>query len=134
MGRTTIQVSDDLADELHERKNRGESYEDVIWRLIDGADTTESATNSPLNTLNLPPSEENAVAAAYEHLREVGTSQRSDFINEVYPDHHAGYSDRDLKDPERAWWKNVIDPNLRKLPGVSPPSSEGKHYWRFTGE
>lgn len=35
MGRTTIQVSDELADELHERKDRGESYEDVIWKLID---------------------------------------------------------------------------------------------------
>lgn len=38
MGRTTIQVSDELADELYERKNRGESYEDVIWRLIEEAD------------------------------------------------------------------------------------------------
>jgi len=34
MGRTSIQVSDELADELHSRKDRGESYEDVIWRLI----------------------------------------------------------------------------------------------------
>jgi predicted CopG family antitoxin len=34
MGRTTIQVSDELADELHDRKDRGDSYEDVIWRLI----------------------------------------------------------------------------------------------------
>lgn len=38
MGRTTIQVSDELADELHSRKSRGESYEDVIWRLIEEAD------------------------------------------------------------------------------------------------
>lgn len=35
MGRTTIQVSDELADELHGRKGRGDSYEDVIWRLIE---------------------------------------------------------------------------------------------------
>jgi len=38
MGRTSIQVSDELADELHDRKDRGESYEDVIWRLIDAND------------------------------------------------------------------------------------------------
>ena len=38
MGRTTIQVSDELADELYQQKNRGDSYEDVIWRLLDGAD------------------------------------------------------------------------------------------------
>jgi len=37
MGRTSIQVSDELADELYARKQRGESYEDVIWRLIESA-------------------------------------------------------------------------------------------------
>jgi len=38
MGRTTIQVSDELADELHSRKGRGDTYEDVIWRLIGDGD------------------------------------------------------------------------------------------------
>jgi len=32
MGKTTIQISDELADALHELKQRGDSYEDVIWR------------------------------------------------------------------------------------------------------
>lgn len=35
MGKTSIQVTDELADELYSRKRRGESYEDVIWRLIE---------------------------------------------------------------------------------------------------
>jgi predicted CopG family antitoxin len=35
MGSTSIRVSEELADELHNRKNRGDSYEDVIWRLIE---------------------------------------------------------------------------------------------------
>ena len=38
MGRTTIQVSEELADELHSKKDRGDSYEDVIWQLLDAAD------------------------------------------------------------------------------------------------
>lgn len=38
MARTSIQVTEELADELHSRKSRGDSYEDVIWRLIDEAD------------------------------------------------------------------------------------------------
>jgi predicted CopG family antitoxin len=42
MGRTTIQVSDELADELHDRKERGDSYEDVIWRLIERAGSVEA--------------------------------------------------------------------------------------------
>lgn len=33
--RTSISVSHELADELYDRKQRGESYEDVIWRLMD---------------------------------------------------------------------------------------------------
>lgn len=37
MGRTTISVTDELADELYEQKGRGESYEDVIWRLLEEA-------------------------------------------------------------------------------------------------
>lgn len=37
-GRTTVQVSDELADELHDRKDRGESYEDVIWSLLEAAE------------------------------------------------------------------------------------------------
>jgi predicted CopG family antitoxin len=36
--RTSISVTDELADELYERKQRGESYEDVIWRLIEKAE------------------------------------------------------------------------------------------------
>lgn len=41
MGDTSIRVSDELADELFDRKQRGESYEDVIWRLIEEADAEE---------------------------------------------------------------------------------------------
>ena len=31
---TTIRVSDDTADALHAMKDRGESYDDVIGRLL----------------------------------------------------------------------------------------------------
>ena len=34
MGRTTIAVDDETADELHAMKQRGDSYDDVIRRLI----------------------------------------------------------------------------------------------------
>lgn len=37
-GVTSIQVSEELADELHSRKCRGESYTDVLWRVIEGTD------------------------------------------------------------------------------------------------
>jgi predicted CopG family antitoxin len=41
MSDTSIRVSEELADELHSRKNRGDSYEDVIWRLLENADDYE---------------------------------------------------------------------------------------------
>lgn len=37
--RTTISVPDDLADDLHERKDRGESYADIIREGLDAIDT-----------------------------------------------------------------------------------------------
>jgi predicted CopG family antitoxin len=39
--RTSISVTHDLADELHDRKERGDSYEDVIWRLIEEVDAND---------------------------------------------------------------------------------------------
>lgn len=42
MSDTSIRVSEELADELHDRKNRGDSYEDVIWRLVEKADAYEA--------------------------------------------------------------------------------------------
>jgi len=38
MSDTSIRVTHELADELHDRKDRGDSYEDVIWELIEDAD------------------------------------------------------------------------------------------------
>lgn len=43
MADTSIRVSTDLADELFDRKKRGESYEDVIWRLIEQAEGDSEA-------------------------------------------------------------------------------------------
>lgn len=35
MGRTTISVDEETADRLHELKQRGESYDDVVKRLLE---------------------------------------------------------------------------------------------------
>lgn len=34
MDRTTISVSDEVADALHDMKQRGESYDDVLRRIL----------------------------------------------------------------------------------------------------
>lgn len=43
---TTIRVSEDVADELHSRKRRGDSYDDVLRRLL-WDDATESRQAAP---------------------------------------------------------------------------------------
>lgn len=35
MDRTTISVSEDVADKLHSLKQRGDSYDEVLRRLLD---------------------------------------------------------------------------------------------------
>jgi len=35
MGRTTVSLDDETADELHAMKQRGDSYDDVVRRLIE---------------------------------------------------------------------------------------------------
>jgi len=36
MGRTTVSLDEETADELHAMKQRGDSYDDVVQRLIEG--------------------------------------------------------------------------------------------------
>lgn len=56
---TTIQISDELWEELNKKKERGETFEDVIWKLINiqlnkqevnkNARTTNKRTNEHTN-------------------------------------------------------------------------------------
>ena len=39
--RTTIWISDDLWEALNAKKKRGDSFEDVIWRLVEESDNQE---------------------------------------------------------------------------------------------
>ena len=41
MGDTTIRVSEELAEELYQRKGRSTSYEDYIWELLETIDEKE---------------------------------------------------------------------------------------------
>lgn len=45
MGKTTVTVSDENADRLHDRKRRGESYDDVVERLLNNTEPTATAQN-----------------------------------------------------------------------------------------
>lgn len=160
MGRTSIQVTDELADELHNRKGRGESYEDVIWSLIEKAEG-ESAlperddTDTPpsrdalegdhsgegLETVEFPAGRdrdecERAVRAARDYLKENGPASMREIVAEVMPRHPLGYEVPELESGERyrgAWWRKVVKPGLEALEDVDSPP-KGASNWSVTGD
>lgn len=68
---------------------------------------------------------QDAILAAYDYLREHPSAKKSDFLEDVYPEHEAGFSSAE------GWW-NVIQPALKELPQVDPPEERG-HIWHFLG-
>jgi hypothetical protein len=68
---------------------------------------------------------EAALVAAYEYLQEYPEAKKSDFLQEVYPEHTAGF------ETAEGWW-NALQPALADLPGVDPPE-EREHIWHFLG-
>ena len=68
---------------------------------------------------------QDAILAAYDYLRDHPSAKKSDFLEDVYPDHKAGFSTAE------GWW-NVVQPALKKLPQVDPPKERG-HIWHFLG-
>jgi len=78
VGRTSIQVSEDLADELYDRKGRGDSYEDVIWTLIERADDTAHHDDDEPDTANAEASDDDVIADV--------VTQRADLWTGKYPE------------------------------------------------
>jgi hypothetical protein len=130
MGKTTIQLDDETADRLYERKARGESYDDVVRRLLGETGDWRSESESA------PPRDESAsdsgpkivvpesvpqriaeadaraaIAATLELVASNGGVQRSEIIEAIAPEHPLGYDDIG---PRGAWWRKVIRPALEE--------------------
>jgi len=87
MATTTISVPEDLADELYSRKGRGESYADVIRRLIEQADAgaatregTDASREQPHGTPGSPPAGDDGT----EHGEPVAATETfADVVDDV---------------------------------------------------
>jgi hypothetical protein len=66
-----------------------------------------------------------ALRASYEYLVDHPSAKKSDFLQDVFPEHPAGF------ETAEGWW-NAIQPALKDLPGVDPPEERG-HIWHFLG-
>lgn len=106
MSDTTISVPEDLADELYERKARGESYADVIRRLIEKAETAETTDTTAaagVATSEERPSDKPDVADAGQETPQEDAGERdlSALIDAVADDVLPG-SGRKLEDRREA--------------------------------
>jgi len=134
MGRTTIQVSDELADTLHDMKDRGESYEDVIWTLLDDDSETDDAVlnGSPpeepkpetvdmSEDVELPDSmpqtvsETEAREAISAALRLIGSEpcEFSWIAEEVGREYPLGYDVTQIEKRDGSWWDRIVKPGIK---------------------
>ncbi|ODR79043.1 hypothetical protein BG842_03805 [Haladaptatus sp. W1] len=109
----------------------------VWWIPIEGTESMDDADAEPdvdrdiFDDVELPgtgstlESRQNALRAAYDYLVEHPSAKKADFLQDVFPEHPAGYETAD------GWW-NAIQPALKDLPGVDPPKERG-HIWHFLG-
>lgn len=106
----------------------------VWWIPIgtdDGGSRGESDRLDLVEEVDLPgtgktlKSREAALVAAYEYLQKYPEAKKSDFLQDVYPEHPAGF------ETAEGWW-NALQPALADLPGVDPPEERG-HIWHFLG-
>ena len=95
----------------------------------DQSDPVNDAIDDALAALDASGGRRDAVRACGEYLREHGSAQKSDFVDDVYPDHTAGFAS------PGGWWnkigKEYLNAVADDVDAVSAPVKEGAHTWRF---
>lgn len=73
-----------------------------------------------------------AVQGCVEYLREQGTAEQSDFVENVFPGQTAGYASSE------GWWNQIGNEYLRVVAAeytpVSLPEKEGSDIWRWRSD
>lgn len=141
MDTTTIEISVENWQRLNGRKRPGESFNDVVSRLLDGPDDSSGETVADLGEVDFPSSRdpedcEAAVQAARDHLRENGPSTMREIVGTVMPEHPIGYDVPQLESGERyrgSWWRKIVKPGLEALPDIEAPA-QGASKWRYVDE
>jgi len=73
------------------------------------------------------------LAAAYYYLQEEKSAKKSDFLEDVMPDHRAGYPPWDGEGRFRGgWWRTLVSPGLEQFDDVFKPDGGGA--WQYTGD
>lgn len=145
---TTIEILEDQADALHDLKERGDSFKDVLGRLLEqhaaGDEPGQAVPEQLAEAVDLPgpPEREQDALAAIEAARalieERGAATKKEIVRSVHPEHPVGYDvEAALEKIEAgdryrgAWWRRVVKPGLEELPGVDAPAIGGSD-WRHS--
>jgi predicted CopG family antitoxin len=127
-------VDDDCRDDVATALDRDD--EPALKEPVDdgAAESHEEAVEAIIDELDLPggghalASRRDAVRACWRYLREQGEATKSDFVDDVYPDHRASYGS------SGGWWNTVGKQGLRTVAdehdSVDAPI-EGNHVWFF---
>jgi transposase-like protein len=154
---TSIQISKQLWKELNGRKEPGDTFEDVIWRMVEGGRQRPSQQDNPQPTPT-PPVEADpyadlsfpqgvdrdealaAIETAVAYVREEHDATKQEIVRAVMPDHELKYdyasvaAKLDAGDRYRgAWWRKVIKRGLEATPEIAKPKP-GHSEWRWVGE
>jgi len=129
---TSIRVSHTLADELHDRKDRGDSYEDVIWRLVEGEDTDSGPDDGLRDAVDgidwggqggaKNDERVEAVAAAAALLRDRGECAPVVLRRHVDREYDLGLQQSSVQ--------RLLSDNLPKMPAIETESNGQIYVWR----
>jgi hypothetical protein len=142
---TTIQINVDVWQRLNSRKQPGDSFNDVLDRLLDDSshsdDSTHTDHDSIAATVTIPESKPNripdqdagdAITAAVEYIQETGGASMREIVRTVMPEHPLGYDVPELEQGERyrgSWWRKVVKPGLEEHPEIRAPKQH-ESLWR----
>lgn len=148
---TNIAVSDQVWSELNSRKRPGESFDDVLRRVLNiEAELVSSEpappTSPPIELPEgLPGNKDDdamraAIAAAVELVRARKAVTAREFVAELIEEHPFDYdvaaalATVDAGERYRGgWWRSIIKPGLEAHPDVQKPPRGGSE-WTWVGE
>jgi len=116
---TSVKVSETVWQELHSRKQLGDTMDDVLRRElgigVDDDSDLPRAVAEYLDQLDVSADERDAVEAMWRYVREDAPVSPQDIRDDVYPGHEAGKGNVD-------WWWKKLSEHLDDAPMVDRAS------------
>jgi hypothetical protein len=148
---TTIQINVGVWQRLNSRKQPGDSFNDVLIRLLDDSSHSDDSGHSEDSnhadhdtiapTVSIPDSKPNripeknardAITAAVEFIQANDGASMREIVVEVMPEHPLDYDVPELEQGERyrgSWYRKVVKPGLEEHPEIRAPKQH-ESLWR----